>query len=139
MCHVCDSLAPHLRTKYPPDRHPRVYECHYTAALPADPKSVTSVTDKGALDYLSGGANPWCERMQITHPDDPSGIHGCADVLRLKAPFGSGYFVPQVTTGNGNCLVHAASRGIYGECARTKAQLQALITSCCWEWACFRG
>jgi len=112
MCHVCDALAPFLRPKFPPACHPEVYKWHYTSSLPCDPRLVSKVTDKAALEYLSSGASPWCERLCLYFPSDPS--RGQAIVLQLKTPWGSGVFVPQVTTGNGNCLVHAASRGIFG-------------------------
>lgn len=37
-----------------------------------------------------------------------------AFVLHIRAPYGSGYCVPFSTTGDGNCLTHAVSRGIFG-------------------------
>ena len=119
MCKQCDRLAPYLRVCFPQKEHPHVYECHYTYTITVSPSqpisAVEQVTDTGALAYLSsGGDAAWCEQMSLRSPSDTHGLLGAAPVLAIKQPFGSGYFIPMRTTGDGNCLVHAASRGIYG-------------------------
>lgn len=133
-CGRCKLLAPFMARFFPADDpgNAHLYAPLHTLQLEGLPSEIRNLTDTGALGYLTEGdgaeaeagggstagttseaaatASPslrWCRKVSLVgHPD----LH----VLEVLAPFGKGYCVPVKTTGDGNCLTHAVSRGVWG-------------------------
>lgn len=126
MCRVCDVLAPHLLERFPPSDYPHLYLTHYSSLVDLRAREV----DEKAVVYLSdytehaesAPGQKWCRAVKLQ-------FMGHASLaLQLNEGYGEGYFVPRLTRGDGNCLLHAVSRAIWGIELYHRFLRQRLIT-----------